>query len=190
MHWAQRCLYVPFVVLWALALSGRAEIVTFVPNPDPLTSADRPYVALLTENSWFAAEQEAIQKGGHLIAIRDQAMNDWVNDTFSRFLGSERSLWIGLNDLDVEGEYRWTDGTTFDYSNWFRSEPNNFGGVEDSVLMLPNGQWNDADGTQRIAFGVAVIAVPEARTVVLAIVMTLIALSRFWWQRRKANPLR
>lgn len=164
-----------------------AEIVTFVDNPDPLTNVDRPYVALLAESSWFAAEQEAIQKGGHLISIRDAAMNMWVNETFSSFLGQRRSLWIGANDVSSEGDFVWTDGTGFGFANWFRSEPNNFGGIEDSVLMLPGGQWNDADGTQRIAFGVAVIAVPEPRVADVVCGLFLLSCLRFCRRFRKAG---
>ncbi|MCR9201017.1 MAG: hypothetical protein NXI04_20450 [Planctomycetaceae bacterium] len=168
------------------------EIIAYVDNPDPLTNVDRPFVALLSESSWFAAEREANSFGGHLITIRNEAMNAWVNQAFSNFLGTRRSLWIGLNDVDSENDFAWTDGSPSSYRNWFRSEPNNTNGNEDSVLMLPDtGQWNDADGTLSIAFGVAVTAViPEARTVVLVFLLTCVALGRCWSRRRKANAAR
>lgn len=165
---------------------SQAEIIAYVANPDSETNGDRPFVALLSENDWFGAEREARRWGGHLISIHDQAMNDWVNQTFSQFEGTDRSLWIGLNDVANEGEFVWTDGSTSNYRNWFRSEPNNTGGNEDSVLMLPFGEWNDADGSLRIGFGVAVVAViPEARTVTSVFVVCLLMAgcrARRWWR--------
>lgn len=169
------------VILTAAVCSpSNGEIIAYVDNPDPLTSADRPFVALLSENSWFAAEREANAFGGHLITIRSQEMNDWVNQTFSSFLGTRRSLWIGLNDVASEDEFVWTDGSTSTYRNWFRSEPNNTNGNEDAVLMLPDsGQWNDADGTLSIAFGVAVTAaIPEAGTLCMTLMICGLAAGR------------
>lgn len=163
----------------AVLPGSKAELLTFVDNPDPTTNFDRPFVALFQESSWFAAEAKAQAMGGHLIAIRSQEMNDWVNSMFSNFLGEQRSLWIGLNDVGSEGTFEWTDGTAFGYSNWFGSEPNNFGGREDSVLMLPGGVWNDEDGTRSVGFGVAVIAVPEPSVCISVVLIGLLVAARY-----------
>jgi hypothetical protein len=70
---------------------------------------------LLSPDSWTMSEAEAKTLGGDLATIRSTAENNWVFDTFS---GGQRNLWIGLNDGDFTGTYRWVEGEPFTYSNW------------------------------------------------------------------------
>src|SRR5207247_1409892 len=60
------------------------------------------------------------------------------------------ALWIGLNDFDVEGSFRWSSGAPLTYSNWNSGEPG--GGTNENAVHLwpPNatfapGKWNDHD---------------------------------------------
>uniref|UniRef100_A0A8C6CTH8 C-type lectin domain-containing protein n=1 Tax=Moschus moschiferus TaxID=68415 RepID=A0A8C6CTH8_MOSMO len=55
-----------------------------------------------------------------------------------------RGSWIGLRDLDIEGEFIWMDNQPLDYSNWQPGEPNDAGQGENCVMMLGSGKWNDA----------------------------------------------
>lgn len=33
------------------------------------------------------------------------------------------STWIGLSDREKESDYRWTDGSVFNYTNWDEMSP-------------------------------------------------------------------
>ena len=63
------------------------------------------------------------QGGGDLISITSSAENAWL---MSNPLAGKTDIqnWIGLNDLVVEGEYKWADGTSQSYLNWFTNRPN------------------------------------------------------------------
>ena len=105
---------------------------------------------LLDSTGWLESEAEAITLGGHLVTINDQAENNFVFGTFGSFGGTTRSLWIGLNDADIEGSFVWTSGEPVTYLNWESRAPNNANGNEDYVHMEPNavgwpepGKWND-----------------------------------------------
>eukprot|EP00959_Pyramimonas_sp_CCMP1952_P069749 1455830-Pyramimonas_sp.AAC.1 len=59
-------------------------------------------------------------------------------------------IWLGGTDFVVEGKWAWVDGSTWSYSNWSPSEPNNYGN-EDCLMkyILPHGDmrhggvWHD-----------------------------------------------
>jgi len=103
------------------------------------------YVAYAA-TTWAAAEATAVQLGGHLVSIEDAEENEWVRANVANFGGVDRRLWIGFNDVQVEGQFAWTDGTPTTYTNWNPGEPNNSGGIEDFTELLgSNGRWNDQD---------------------------------------------
>lgn len=103
--------------------------------------------SLLSNSNWTSAESVAISMGGHIATIEDASEDAWVYSTFSSFGGSPRNLWIGLNDVAVEGTFVWADGSTSLYRNFNPGEPNN-NGNEDYVHMIQPGfgessRWND-----------------------------------------------
>ena len=98
---------------------------------------------LLAPKSWSASEAEAQQLGGHLVTINDAAENNFVRTTFGPS-SHQGLLWIGFTDAAAEGKFVWASGLAPMYSNWFGSEPNNFGGGENYALMeATSGFWND-----------------------------------------------
>ena len=65
--------------------------------------------------------------------------------------GTIQACWIGLTDNEVEGGFRWTDGSAVDYVHWSDGEPNNWGPSGEACSTLnfdasksEDGQWNDA----------------------------------------------
>ena len=106
---------------------------------------------LLGEDTWQNAEAEAVSMGGHLATIRNQVEQDWVFSTFASYGGTVRSLWIGLREVGVEGNYQWVSGEPRDYTHWAPGEPNNGSGTESYVQMVKAnngfgvtpGAWND-----------------------------------------------
>jgi len=95
--------------------------------------------------SWEVGEQLAQSEfGGHLATINDQAENDWIRQTFTGDTGGPNNdrFWIGLNDIDSEGNHVWANGSSSAYRNWHAGNPGG-AGDEDVVEMRPSGQWND-----------------------------------------------
>lgn len=104
--------------------------------------------ALLERGTWLNSEQGAILQGGHLVTINDLAEQNWVFQTFGRYGGQSRLLWIGLNDFAKEGTYVWSSGQTSNFRRWAPGEPNNTQASEDFVSMYypghsSGGLWND-----------------------------------------------
>ncbi len=103
---------------------------------------------LLAPSTWDAAEGAAKALGGHLVEINDAAENSWVQSTF----GTGTDLWIGLNDVSIEGTFFWSVGRLPSYTNWALFEPNHLTNIsplgEQFVAMHGSGgpfpgKWYD-----------------------------------------------
>ena len=109
------------LTLTLLAASSASAVVLTGPVTNP---ADGHDYYLLTQDTWTNNEAEAVILGGHLAAINDAAENAYVFNTFATFGGTSRTLWIGLNDLTVEGTFVWSSGEAVTYTNFAPGEPN------------------------------------------------------------------
>ena len=74
--------------------------------------------------SWDQARLNCrCQHGGDLVSISSAEEDQWlVANPLAG--GNDVPAWIGLSDYAVEGEYKWSDGTTYNYTNWKTSQPN------------------------------------------------------------------
>lgn len=101
------------------------------------------YISFAT-TTWTAAESTAQLLGSHLVSIADASENEWVRATFGTYNGTAQRIWIGATDEGSEGQWRWSSGAAFGYTNWNSGEPNNAGNAEHYAEMLGlQGTWND-----------------------------------------------
>ncbi len=95
-----------------------------------------------TPDTWTGAQAQAVAAGGNLVTINNAEEQAWLISIF----GSS-PFWIGLNDIEVEGQFKWASGQPITYTNWVPSEPDNFPHIpegEDFVQMFGDtGTWVD-----------------------------------------------
>jgi Lectin C-type domain len=104
------------------------------------------YVELATSLTWDGAQAAAealtcCGAPGHLVTVGDAAERDFVQAMMS---GAGRYGWVGFNDVDTEGTYVWTDGTTLDTSLFTPKSYNGDPDVDDCGLFL-NHMWYSFD---------------------------------------------
>ena len=93
------------------------------------------YRSVTAAASWDAARQTCDDDGAYLVVIDDAGENGHV-----RTVGSG-NRWIGLSDLDTEGDFVWVTGAPSGYRNWHMGSPTN-SETDDCVRMRgSNGQW-------------------------------------------------
>ncbi|XP_053328815.1 C-type lectin domain family 4 member E-like [Spea bombifrons] len=88
--------------------------------------------------SWQESLQWCQRQGGHLAVIKSEDKQYFMQGFV------KRTSWIGLSDRDIEGDWRWVDGTPYDTTLrfWMLNQPNNMGN-EDCVTVTPGSGWND-----------------------------------------------
>ncbi|XP_064237797.1 C-type lectin domain family 17, member A isoform X4 [Aotus nancymaae] len=91
-----------------------------------------------TTKSWDGARMFCQENYSHLVIINSFAEHNFV----AKAHGSPRVYWLGLNDREQEGDWRWLDGSPVTLSFWEPEEPNNIQ-EEDCASMNKDGTWND-----------------------------------------------
>jgi len=141
---------------------------------------------LLAESNWVNAETEAVSLGGHLITISTEAEQQWFDDTFiDKGLPPAQQLhiWIGINDIEEEGNWRWVSGEPVTYTNWDTNQPGDHPELEEDwgfTTRAYDGRWHDGEvdyPTLRFAGVVEVVPVPAALPAGLVLI-GLVALKR------------
>ncbi|XP_006738173.1 C-type lectin domain family 17, member A [Leptonychotes weddellii] len=91
-----------------------------------------------TTKSWDEARKFCQENYSHLVIISSFAEQNFV----AKAHGSPRVYWLGLNDREHEGDWKWLDGSPVTLSFWDPEEPNNIYD-EDCASMNKGGTWND-----------------------------------------------
>lgn len=92
----------------------------------------------------YPQAREACQEwGGDLASITNQEEQDKIE----LVLGTQKWYLIGANDLESEGDFTWSDGKAFEYSNWSRGQPAVRGDDQDCVAIdtFTFYQWADTE---------------------------------------------
>merc|ERR1719500_581628 len=101
---------------------------------------------------WFTASEYCIVNGGHLVEIETQDQEDQL--ALLALTLSIKSMWIGLSDLDREGEWMWSySGSTLDTDQvgdcWSEGRPNDSSSNHDDCVLFEREssrlKWFDSD---------------------------------------------
>lgn len=89
--------------------------------------------------SWRDAESTCLAMSGHLMSVTSPAEQNVITASLHA-----ADAWIGLNDLEHDGTFQWTDGSETHYFNWADGQPNDLFDQDCvSVLEDGSGQWDD-----------------------------------------------
>ncbi|XP_076084331.1 perlucin-like protein [Mytilus galloprovincialis] len=86
---------------------------------DWVTFSGHCYWFVYRKVTWNIAKINCQQKGGYLAKVDSGAENSWLISKL------KAGVWIGLNDIQTGGHWRWTsDNTGLSTSYWQSPEPN------------------------------------------------------------------
>uniref|UniRef100_A0A914EKS6 C-type lectin domain-containing protein n=1 Tax=Acrobeloides nanus TaxID=290746 RepID=A0A914EKS6_9BILA len=102
------------------------------PTPLPITSQPVPFC----DSEWtYFAENICVQNGAHLTSIHSTLENSFLvefaqsgaNVAYNDNTWAEWQTWIGLYDQYGNGDFKWTDNSNVDFTNWGPEWPNKEG---------------------------------------------------------------
>ncbi len=122
------------------------------------TFGEHGYMFCGTPRLWSDAQAYCAQSSMSLVRVDDAGENNWLTAIANAdpTIAASFAVFIGANDLAVEGEWRWTDGEQFWsgasngsvigglYVNWKNTEPNDkSAGGENCGGLGEDGTWTD-----------------------------------------------
>ncbi|XP_041354208.1 perlucin-like protein [Gigantopelta aegis] len=92
--------------------------------------------------------------GGRLVKIDSQKKQQSIVDMIvsTPELASVDHFWIGADDSQEEGVWRWTDGSLVEFSNWRAGRPNAGRVDEDCAAMEKASSYSSNDYTPKKEF--------------------------------------
>ncbi len=150
------------VAFAALALGARAQDLDWVRSP----LNGRWYAENRAFSTWSTAESIAQALGGHLVTIRSQAENDWLEQQFFATLTLPNAFhWIGLRQAasvppqaEPGGGWGWSSGEALTFTSWAALQPDDAGTGQDFARAGSNvlgraGDWFDEAESLLPGFG-------------------------------------
>nr|XP_006811311.1 PREDICTED: von Willebrand factor-like [Saccoglossus kowalevskii] len=125
-------------VLYRFGETQPNEVICSCNIPDTVCVGCRHFEINTDEVTWATAKSNCESQGGRLAMIDTQVVfNNIRKYIFGNQIDDEirKGFWFGLDDIDVEGSFVWSDGTPLgDFTKWAKRQPNN------NVRSDPNGQ--------------------------------------------------
>ncbi|XP_032816325.1 C-type mannose receptor 2 isoform X1 [Petromyzon marinus] len=81
--------------------------------------------------SWHEARTSCLQQGSDLLSITEMHEQTYIAGFLSGF---GAIMWIGLNDLDSDGGWQWSDGSPLKLLNWDQGHPSETDGQNCALL--------------------------------------------------------
>jgi len=123
-------------------------------------NGDHCYKWNTAKRNWTAAEDFCRKEGGHLASVHSNTTFYFVLEGMNRT--GLKMAWLGANDLEVEGTWKWVDCSPWNVTFWARGEPNNGVAAANEhclhhvfsfpPLKILNHKWNDVQCSKKQGF--------------------------------------
>ncbi|KAL3836968.1 hypothetical protein ACJMK2_022370, partial [Sinanodonta woodiana] len=116
------------------------------PN-DQMAYGDSCYLFKQVVGTWNDALSYCRQNGLELASIHDENEQNFVYSQLQAGTGLDymNQYWVGLNDMQIQMTFQWTDNSPVSYTNWRTGEPNNWNSRREDCVTIyqTDGTWND-----------------------------------------------
>uniref|UniRef100_A0A673W8U7 Mannose receptor C-type 1 n=1 Tax=Salmo trutta TaxID=8032 RepID=A0A673W8U7_SALTR len=100
--------------------------------------------------TWHQARTSCQQQGADLLSIVELHEQTYISG-LTNILGT--SLWIGLNSLDFEAGWKWSNGNPFRYLNWAPGHPSTEPGLSCATLNAGKAsKWETNECSKKLGY--------------------------------------
>jgi hypothetical protein len=101
------------------------------------------------QTAFIVAEEQCNNLGGHLTSIHDGFTNNFIAQNAGLYFQESTMVdfWIGGSDMASYGNWTWTDGSNFLFTEWNHNK--NATGEDCLSQSLMDGRWNAQDCFKR-----------------------------------------
>ncbi|XP_044065055.1 C-type lectin domain family 4 member D-like isoform X2 [Siniperca chuatsi] len=111
-----------------LATNSSLPVINCTECPDKwLQVGDQCFFLITDKQDWSFSAQNCREMGGHLAILTTREQHEAVEKEGRRIAGFYTNYWIGLTDIENEGDWKWVDNSTLTNPFWnvAKSEPDN-----------------------------------------------------------------
>nr|XP_055046135.1 galactose-specific lectin nattectin-like [Misgurnus anguillicaudatus] len=93
--------------------------------------------------NWVTAEKNCQSVDANLASVRSTVEHNFL---LSLIVPPTTSTWVGGHDGEIEGQWLWSDGSQFVFTNWCSPQPDSYAGRENcmEINISATHCWNDA----------------------------------------------
>ncbi|XP_039538634.1 C-type lectin domain family 10 member A-like [Pimephales promelas] len=88
------------------------------------------YFLSTEKRSWTESRRYCTERGADLIIINNREEQGFVQKKYPN-----DKVWIGVTDSDVEGTWKWVDGSRLNSGFWASGEPNSQNGIDEDCAV-------------------------------------------------------
>uniref|UniRef100_A0A672G195 Mannose receptor C-type 1 n=1 Tax=Salarias fasciatus TaxID=181472 RepID=A0A672G195_SALFA len=148
--------------------SSHSINTTMVPTTVPKAGCAPEWLSFQSKDNknWQDARKYCHDQGGNLVSILNDREQAFLT---TQMLHHNQDLWIGMNDVNWEMHFVWTDGRAIKYTNWAKGHPTSalngrysmeeviYHSAFDCVMMVGSiskitGQWKVEDCNANLGF--------------------------------------
>ncbi|KAL7850812.1 hypothetical protein AOLI_G00211680 [Acnodon oligacanthus] len=102
------------------------------------------------KTTWDEAEKNCVRHNAHLASVHDEGEDGFIKRLIHTQSNNNQPTWLGgYNSRTAHERWYWTDGSEFDFADWFPGEPNGSGHCLQTNYY---GAWDDLVCSYQRAF--------------------------------------
>ena len=99
------------------------------------------YLVIPLPLQWYEAKRVCEDMGGYLCCVESAPELEFLKP----HIPSDNSVWLGATDVKSLGNWKWVNGSPWEFSQWCPGQPDNFDGGEHFLACYGKTHlWNDA----------------------------------------------